>query len=200
MQSPSLARPVGLLLAARARRARAGGARRAGDVNLRVEGRARTLFEGHVDATPTLRRAPPPVRRDQRRRALDAGADETTSLDAARSPTAHLGGHWFNGLPGLRARPIGRDAPRRVVFLWGYALNHKPPPVGVCPKPVQPGADVLFALRPLLDRPTSSARRAPALRDTARRVTVAVPTGARHAGRRRDGGRQRHRRRRARRR
>ena len=117
-------------------------------VNLRVEGKDATLFEGPVttDAKTLTKDASGPHPCD----GTNGGANPTpgpTMTGALDDGTIAAGltwdGTWFDGFDDFGINRIGPDASTNTAF-WGYALNYTPTQVGGCQQKVVSGDEVLF--------------------------------------------------------
>ncbi len=134
-------------------------------VNLRVEGSAKTLFEGPITTAPETIQAPSsggPHPCDYSENGPAKGFEDggnqsgtpTTALhDAALASGLQFDGEWFgsgvsNGNPGdFLVTQIGSDSNEKTAPFdsWGFAVNHTTANVGGCQIALAPGNEVLWA-------------------------------------------------------
>lgn len=113
-------------------------------VNLRVEGKDTTLFEGPVttDAKALTKDSSGSHPCD----GTNGGANPTpgpTMTGALDDGGLDWAGTWFDGFDDFGIDRVGPDASTSSAF-WGYALNFTPSQVGGCQQKVVGGDDVLF--------------------------------------------------------
>jgi hypothetical protein len=118
-------------------------------VNLRIEGKSSTIFEGPVstDAKTLTKDASGPHSCDGTNGGANPGPGPTltTSLDDGSIAGGFTwDGTWFDSFHDFGIDRIGPDANSSSQF-WGYALNYQPSSVGGCQQEVASGDDVLFA-------------------------------------------------------
>jgi hypothetical protein len=118
-------------------------------VNLRVEGKTSTIFEGPVttDAKTLTKDASGPHKCDGTNGGANPnpGPTLTTALDDGSIAGGFTwDGTWFNSFDDFGIDRIGPDSNSSSEF-WGYALNYQPSSVGGCQQLVSTGDDVLFA-------------------------------------------------------
>ena len=118
-------------------------------VNLRVEGKTATTFEGPVttDAKTLTKDASGPHKCDGTNNGANPtpGPTMTTALDDGSIAGGFTwDGTWFDSLQDFAINRIGPDSNTSSEF-WGYALNYKASSVGGCQQQVTSGDDVLFA-------------------------------------------------------
>lgn len=116
------------------------------NVNLRVEGDDRTIFEGRVDTDGGSVNGRP-CNGTNNRKNRDPGPTITSALDdAAKDGGFSWDGKWNEDFEDFFIQRIGPDSndfdDERY---WGYLLNWKDPGVGGCQKQVDEGDEVLFA-------------------------------------------------------
>jgi hypothetical protein len=148
-------------------------------VNLRVEGRSATIFEGPVrtDAKTLTKDASGPHECDGTNGGANPtpGATMTTALDDG----AIVGGFTWDGtwfsFGDFSIDRIGPDAATASEY-WGYALNFKPSQVGGCQQQVRSGDDVLFAFD-FFSKAHLLRLAAPPTAEAGRSVTVTVTDG-----------------------
>ncbi len=115
-------------------------------VNLRVEGKSATIFEGPVttDAKTLTKDASGPHACDGTNGGANPtpGPTMTTALDdGAIAGGFTWDGGWYN--PDFFISRIGPDANSSSEY-WGYALNYTPSGVGGCQQQVAAGDEILF--------------------------------------------------------
>ena len=118
-------------------------------VNLRVEGKTATTFEGPVttDAKALTKDASGPHKCDgtNNNGSPTPGPTMTTALDDGSIAGGFTwDGTWFDGFQDFSIDRIGPDSSTSSEF-WGYALNYQASSVGGCQQKVASGDDVLFA-------------------------------------------------------
>ena len=115
-------------------------------VDLRVEGKTDTIFEGRVKTDGHTieqdRSGPHPCDGTNGGTNPSPGPTLTSALDDAIA----WDGSWSDSLSDFSINRIGPDAvnPEANAF-WGYALNYRAAEVGGCQQQVKSGDDVLFA-------------------------------------------------------
>jgi hypothetical protein len=149
-------------------------------VNVRVEGKDATLFEGPVttDAKTLNKDASGPHACD----GTNGGANPTPgpTMTAALDDGTIAGGltwagTWFNGFDDFGIDRIGPDASTSSAF-WGYALNFVPTQVGGCQQKVVAGDNVLFGYD-FFSKAHLLKLVAPATAEAGQRTTVTVTDG-----------------------
>ena len=149
-------------------------------VNLRVEGKDTTLFEGPVttDAKTLTKDGSGSHPCD----GTNGGANPTpgpTMTGALDDGTIAAGltwdGTWFDGFEDFGIDRVGPDASTSTAF-WGYALNFTPTQVGGCQQKVVAGDDVLFGYD-FFSKAHLLKLAAPASAQTGDPVTVTVTDG-----------------------
>ncbi len=130
-------------------------------VQLRVEGSAKTLFEGPVTTDGhTVDKGDGPHPCDGTTRTtppLPSGPGPTVTSaldDASRQAGFTWTGKWFPSFGDFLISQIGSDAPASGSSdYWGTVRNYQPTSVGGCQEQVMAGDDVLFALGDVFSQP-----------------------------------------------